>query len=146
MEIPKRLTPLFLLLFFLGIPGIALAYNMITADELKVMIETEQPVILLDIQKETAYKEHHFYGSVRTYAYPARTDKDLESAIQAVRIYERTGNDIVIIGPRGGRPSQRTVEYLITRGVPEEKIHILEGGLRKWPYKDMLLNIKGGCG
>ena len=133
------------ILYMMSIPGLVLAYNMMTADELKVRLETKQPTILLDIQKKNAYKEHHFYGSIRTYAYPAKNDSDLESAVQAVRMHEQTGNDVVIIGPRGGRASQRTTDFLITRGIPEEKIFILKGGIKKWPYRKMLLNIKGGC-
>lgn len=125
-----------------SMPALALAFNMMTADELKVRLETKQPTILLDIQKKNAYKEHHFEGSIRTYAYPARTDADLESAVQGVRKHEQTGNDVVIIGPRGGKASQRTVGFLITRGIPEENIFILQGGITKWPYKEMLLNIK----
>ena len=129
----------------LSIPGLALAYNMMDAGDLKVRLDTKQPTILLDIQKKNAYKEHHFYGSIRTYAYPAKTDSDLESAVQGVRMHEQNGNDIIIIGPRGGRASKRTAEFLITRGIPEGKIFILQGGIKKWPYKKMLLNIKGGC-
>ena len=134
-----------LMLFMMSIPGVALAYTMMTADELKIRLDTKEPTILLDIQQTNAYKEHHFFGAVRTYAYPAKTDTDLESVIQGVRLFEQNGNDIVVIGPRGGRASQRTVDYLITRGVPEEKIFILEGGIKNWPYKNMLLDIKGGC-
>lgn len=135
-----------LLVFFMSVPGAVLAYNIMNADELKVRIETkEPPTILLDIQKQNAYKEHHFFGSVRTFAYPAKTDLELESVVQGVRMHEQTGNEIVIIGPRGGRASKRTFDFLVTRGVPENKIFILEGGIRDWPYKEMLLDIKGGC-
>ena len=133
------------LVFFLTMPAVALAYNMMKADELKVRIETKQPTILLDIQKKNAYKEHHFFGSIRTFAYPAKTDMQLESAVQGVRMHQQTGDDVVIIGPRGGRAAKRTFDFLVTRGIPEEKIFILEGGIREWPYKKMLLNIKGGC-
>ncbi len=134
-----------MLLFMMSIPSLALAYNMMTADDLKLRMDTKEPTILLDIQKKNAYKEHHFYGSIRTYAYPAKTERDLDSVIQGVRVHKQTGNDIVVISPRGGRPSQRTVEFLITRGVPEDKIFILQGGIKNWPYKKMLLDIKGGC-
>lgn len=130
------------MLYMISIPGIVLAFNMMSADELKVRLETKQPTILLDIQKQNAYLEHHFYGSIRTYAYPAKTDTDLQSVVQAVRMYEQNGNDVVIIGPRGGKASQRTVDFLITRRIPEEKIFILQGGIREWPYKEMLLNNK----
>ena len=145
MYIIKIIFATIIMLFMMSTPGFALAFNMITADELKVRLDTKDPVILLDIQKKNAYKEHHFYGSIRTYAYPAKTDSDLESAVQGVRMHEQTGNDIIIIGPRGGRASQRTTDFLITRRVPEEKIFILKGGIKKWPYKKMLLDIKGGC-
>ena len=130
------------MLFMISTPGLALAFNMMTADELKVRLETKQPTILLDIQKKNAYKEHHFYGSVRTYAYPAKTDTDLQSVVQGVRMYKQSSDDVVIIGPRGGKASQRTVDFLVTRSIPEEKIFILQGGIRKWPHKEMLLTIK----
>ena len=145
MNKEKILTFACLLLFMFCLPSIALAYNMMNADELKVRIDTKQPTILLDIQKKNAYKEHHFYGSIRTFAYPAKTDMQLESAVQGVRMFKQTGNDVVIIGPRGGRAAKRTFDFLVTRGVPENKVFILDGGIRKWPYKKMLLNIKGGC-
>lgn len=145
MERKSLITLAGLLVFLLSMPAAALAYNMMKADELKVRIETKQPTILLDIQKKNAYKEHHFFGSVRTFAYPAKTDLQLESVVQGVRIHNQTGDDIVIIGPRGGRASKRTFDFLVTRGVPEDKIFILDGGIRQWPHKKMLLNIKGGC-
>lgn len=134
-----------LTVFMTGLPILAFAYNMMEAGDLKVRIETKEPTTLVDIQPKNAYKEHHFYGSVRTYAYPAKTEMDTQSLVQAVRMYESYGNDLVIISPRGGRASKRTYDFLITRGVPEEKIFILKGGLREWPYPEMLLNIKGGC-
>jgi rhodanese-related sulfurtransferase len=125
--------------------AIASDYKLMDPEDFKIRLDTKQPTIIVDIQKKNAYKEHHFYGSVRTFAYPARTDMDTESLVQAVRLFETTQNDVVIVGPRGGRASQRANDYLVTRGIPEEKIYILKGGIRKWPYKEMLLNIKGGC-
>ena len=128
--------------FMLSIPVSASTsdyYKRMTAAELKERLESKNPPILLDIQKKNAYKEHHFNGSVRSYAYPAKTDYDLQSTVQGVRVYEKSGSDVVIIGPRGGRASQRTVDFLVTRGVPEEKIFILQGGMREWPYKNLLI-------
>jgi len=138
----KAIVATIVMLFMISMPGLALAFNMMAPDELKARLDTKQPTILLDIQKKNAYKEHHFYGSVRTYAYPARTEAELESAVQGVRMHEQTGDDVVIIGPRGGKASQRTFDFLITRGIPEENIFILQGGIKKWPYKKMLLSIK----
>jgi len=138
----KIILVFIMMLFSLSLPGFAFSFNMMTAEELKDRLNAKQPVILLDIQKKNAYHEHHFYGSIRTYAYPARSDVELESAVQGVRMYERTSNEVIVIGPRGGKASQRTVGFLITRGIPEEKIFILQGGIREWPYKEMLLQIK----
>lgn len=121
-------------------------YTFIAPGDLKVRLDTGAPIILVDIQNKNAYKEHHFYGSVRTHAYPAKTELDTQSLVQAVRLFKQTQNDIVIIGPLGGRASKRTQDFLVERGVPAARIYILQGGIRHWPYRNMLLNLKGGCG
>lgn len=126
-------------------PVMASAYTLMEPDAFKIRLETKEPTILVDIQPKNAYKEHHFFGSVRTYAYPAKTEMDTQSLVQAVRMFESYGNDVVIISPRGGRASRKTYDFLITRGIPEENLFILKGGIREWPYKELLLNIKGGC-
>ena len=132
-------------MLLIGMPILGLAYNLMEAEDLKLRIDGKQPTILVDIQPKNAYNEHHFYGAIRTFAYPAKTETDTESLVQAVRMYESTGNEVVIIGPRGGRPEQRSLDFLVGRGIPEEKLFILKGGINGWPYKEMLLNIKGGC-
>ena len=142
------LTLVFSLAMMIAAPAFASSsssYNYMEPEDLKVRLDTSQPTILVDIQPKNAYKEHHFYGSIRTFAYPAKTERDTQSLVQAVRMHETTGNDVVIISPRGGRASRRSYDFLVTRGIPEEKLFILKGGIRKWPYKKMLLNIKGGC-
>lgn len=135
-----------LLVLLLASPAAAeVDYQYMEPEDLKIRLDTHEPTILVDIQKKNAFREHHFYGSIRTYAYPARTEFDTESLIQAVHIYEKTRNDMVIIGPRGGRATKRTYDHLVSRGVPGENIFILKGGIKNWPYPEMLLNIKGGC-
>lgn len=121
-------------------------YKYMDPEDFKIRMETKEPTILVDIQKRNAYLEHHFYGSIRTYAYPAKTELDTESLYQAVRVFEQTQDDVVIIGPRGGRACKRAQDYLVSRGIPVEKIFILKGGISKWPFRDMLLNLQGGCG
>lgn len=139
-----RLTAMLAVLLFAAAAAAA-EYRYMDPEDLKIRIDTHQPTILVDIQKKNAFREHHFYGSIRTYAYPVRTEFDTESLIQAVHMHEQTQDDIVIIGPRGGRASKRTQDYLVSRGVPAASIYILKGGIKDWPYPDMLLNIKGGC-
>lgn len=120
-------------------------YNLMEPEDLKIIMDTKQPVILVDIQKKNAYKEHHFYGSIRTFAYPAKTDTDKDSLVQAVTMYNTNQNKVVIVGPRGGRASKRSYDFLVEKGIPVDNMFILKGGIKEWPYKEMLLNIKGGC-
>jgi len=141
----KILLSSILAVLMMSIPVLASAYNLMEPEDLKVRLDTSQPTILVDIQPKNAYKEHHFYGSIRTFAYPAKTETDTESLVQGVRMFETTGNDVVIISPRGGRASKRAYDFLVSRGIPEEKMFILKGGINDWPHKEMLLNIKGGC-
>lgn len=126
-------------------PALSLAYNLIEPEELKVRLDTGQPTILVDIQPKNAFNEHHFFGSIRTFAYPAKTETDTNSLVQAVRLHKSTGNEVVIIGPRGTRAEKRSHDFLVSRGIPEEKLFILKGGIDGWPYREMLLNLQGGC-
>lgn len=145
--LPKQIHVICIaLLLAVCAPLPSFAYNLMEPEELKVLLDSGQPVILLDIQPEDNYREHHFYGSLATSAYPVKTEAESRSLEQAVTLYETNRHDIVIIGPRGGRAAQRTHDYLAGRGIPEEQIHILRGGIAHWPFREMLLNIKGGCG
>ncbi|MDW7773699.1 MAG: rhodanese-like domain-containing protein [Desulfobulbaceae bacterium] len=121
-------------------------YKFMGPGDLKVRLEMHEPMILVDIQEKNAYLEHHFYGSISTRAFPVRTESDTQGLAEAVQLYKQTRHVIVIIGPRGGGASQRAQDFLISRGIPGEDIHILEGGIREWPYREMLLNLQGGCG
>ena len=60
-------------------------------------------------------------------------------------MFEKTGSPIVIVGPRGTSGARRACEYLLEQGIPQEKIFLLDGGIRDWPYKEMLMDIAGGC-
>lgn len=127
-----------------GMPAQSLAYGQMEANELKARLDAGKPTILVDIQPKNAYNERHFYGAIRTFAYPAKSETDTDSLVQAVRMYDSTGNDVVIIGPRGAKAEERALDFLVSRGIPEGKLFILKGGINSWPYKDMLLRIEGG--
>jgi molybdopterin synthase sulfurtransferase len=127
-------------------PVFAFAYNLMEPEDLKIRLDSSQTLILLDIQPENDYREHHFYGSLATFAYPVKTELETRNLEQAVSVYRETRLDIVIISPRGGRAAQRTHDFLIGSGVPEAQLFILKGGIRQWPYREMLLNTRLGCG
>ena len=142
------------LIFFTGILILILVssvsaaqdYQFIDPENLKIRLDTNEPLILVDIQKKSDYQEHHFFDSLQTSAYPVKTGPDTQSLDQAVQVYEKKQEDIIIIGPRGGRACLRTHDYLVSKGIPAQKIYILKGGIKDWPYPAMLFNTLGGCG
>ena len=119
--------------------------NYIEADAFKTMIENNAPVIIADIQKPKNFQKHQFFGSIETGAYPVKTETQQQLLDQIIEMYEKTGNQIVIVGPRGTSAAKRALQYLEDEAVPVEKIFILKGGIKKWPYTELLIDVAGGC-
>lgn len=127
------------------VAAIAANINYMLADELKSMLDNKKPLVIADIQKTKEFKKHHFYSAIETSAYPVKSNADKQLLDKVVDMYAKTGNPIVIVGPRGSSASKRAYNYLLDQGVPEDKIFILKGGVKDWPYKELLIDIAGGC-
>lgn len=119
--------------------------NYIDADQFNEKILNKAPMILADIQKKSDFKKHQFFGSIGTAAYPVKKAKDKQKLEVILQMFEKTGNDVIVIGPRGGPGSKRAAAYLMEQGIPAEKVFILKGGVKGWPDQEMLLDIAGGC-
>lgn len=119
--------------------------NYISADDFKDIIENNTPVIIADIQKAKDFQKHQFYGSIETSAYPVKTETQQQLLDKVVEMFEKTGNQVVIVGPRGTSAAKRAFKYLLDQAVPAEKLFILKGGIKEWPYKDLLIDVAGGC-
>lgn len=117
----------------------------VDAATLNGWLSAKKPIVLADIQKSNAFLKHHFYGSVETDAYPVKTASEKSKLTVILRKFQETGNDIVIIGPRGSSAAKRAAKYLIDKKVPAEKVFILQGGIKDWPDQEMLLDVAGGC-
>ncbi len=117
----------------------------VDAEQFKQWLSEKRPLILADIQKLNDYRKHHFYGAISTTAYPVKSDADRAKLAAVVEMFRKTGNMIVIIGPRGKASARRAFVYLAGQGVPPDKIVILSGGIHDWPDREMLLDIAGGC-
>lgn len=129
------------LVFVFVLTTFAFAANYVKSDEFKKWIETGKKMIIIDIQPKNEFEKHHFKGSIETNAFPAKTDdekKRLDSAIEKIK---KSKDDVVIICPRGKGGASNTYDYLKSKGIPENRLYILEGGIAGWPYKEML--IKG---
>jgi rhodanese-related sulfurtransferase len=118
--------------------ALAESYNFITAKQLKEQMTAGKDMIIVDIQVEKEFKEHHLPGSVATYAYPVKTDSERAAIDQAIDTYNQTGKQVVIICPRGQGGAKRCYDYMKSKDVPEEKLTILEKGMEGWPYSDMV--------
>lgn len=119
--------------------------NYIEADDFKAIIDDNTPVIIADIQKPKDFQKHQFYGSIETDAYPVKTETQQQLLDTIVEMFEKTGNQIVIVGPRGTSAAKRAFNYLLDEAIPADKLFILKGGIKQWPYKELLIDVAGGC-
>lgn len=138
----KRFLLIFFVCFFTLISfAFADEYNFIKAEELKKIIESGKRVHLIDVQKESDFERKHIKNSIKTDAYPVKSEEDkkkLESVIEKVK---KDNLDIIIICQRGSVTGKNTYDYMKSRGIEERRLFILEGGITGFPY-DNLCNIK----
>lgn len=116
----------------------ASSYRYISAANVKQKVETQENILLLDIQAKEEFDQHHIAGAIETYAYPVKSETD-RGKLGAVLAQAKTSAEpIVIICPRGGGGAKRAYDYFKTQGVSEDRLLILEGGQANWPYEEML--------
>jgi len=139
-----RFVLVVLLLSFAATAGAA-ELNYMDAARFKGLCSSKAPMVLADIQKPHDFRKHHFFAAIETDAYPVKTGTDKAKLEVILQMFQKTGNDVIVIGPRGGPASKRAANYLIEQGIPAEKIFVLEGGIKKWPDQEMLLDVAGGC-
>ncbi|WP_240842310.1 rhodanese-like domain-containing protein [Acidaminobacter sp. JC074] len=109
-----------------------------TADQLKENLENESPLVLLDIQVEEEFDAHHIKGALATYAYPVKSDEDKAKVDGALESIQATNSKVVIVCPRGGGGAERTYNYLLEKGIEEDRLFILENGQEGWPFAELL--------
>lgn len=126
--------------FTLGLVTSCLAgdYSYISADEMKSRIVEGPTPLIVDIQVEKEYLQHHLPGSVPTYAFPVKNATERDMLHKIVRLFQESDKDIVIVCPRGKGGAKRTYDYLLDEKIPAEKITILTKGIAGWPYNEIL--------
>ncbi len=136
MKIFSVITLLFLILVN---SAFAADYNYISPEDMKQRISTDKSTIIVDIQVEEEFAQHHLPGSLATFAYPVKTDAERAKIDKAIQQYRNTQDMVVIICPRGKGGAKRCYDYMKANNVPDEKLYILEKGMSGWPYKEMLV-------
>lgn len=112
-------------------------YNYYTAEQTKEAIENGDEIILLDIQVEEEWEAHHIKGAIPTHAYPVKEDED-KAKLDAVLSQLEGEQPIIIVCPSGAGGATRTIDYLKTKGIDEDRLFILKGGQSSWPYAELL--------
>ena len=136
---------LLVMVMLLATVGVAEAgkYNYVSKNEFKEWLLTDKAMVIVDIQEKDAFAKHHFPGSIETNAFPVKTDAQRKQIDPAVAEAKKTGNDVVVICPRGGGGAKRCYDYLKDQGVDNAKLYILKGGVDKWPHREMLNATSG---
>ncbi|WP_277058015.1 rhodanese-like domain-containing protein [Trichlorobacter lovleyi] len=131
------------LFFVLSIASatVALAANYIEPQELKELFDKKKPVILVDIQPATDFEVQHLPGSIETNAFPAKTDEEKARLDKALTVIKASKDPVVVVCPRGKSGAKNSYQYLESKGVPEDRMQILEGGIAEWPFKELF--VKG---
>ncbi|MBV5339838.1 MAG: rhodanese-like domain-containing protein [Deltaproteobacteria bacterium] len=119
----------------------ALAANYIEPQELKELLDKKSEVILVDIQPAADFEKQHLPGSIETNAFPAAKDEEKARLDKALTVIKASKAPVVVVCPRGKTGAKNSYNYLESKGVPEERMQILEDGIAGWPYKEMF--VKG---
>lgn len=119
----------------------AMAANYIEPQELKELLDKKKPVILVDIQPAADFEKQHLPGSIETNAFPAKSDEEKARLDKALTIIKTSKDPVVVICPRGKSGAKNSYSYLESKGVSEDRMTILEGGIYEWPYKELF--VKG---
>ena len=113
-------------------------YKYYKAELLKNSIENQDDKLIVDIQVEEEFDNHHIKGAIATYSYPVKTDEDKAKLDKIFEDLNNSKDDIVIICPRGQGGAKRTYDYLKEKGIVESRLFILENGQEGWPYEELL--------
>lgn len=137
----KRIAILAVLIVgLLNMAALLESFNYVKADDFKQWLDSGKAMVLVDIQVKDEFSLHHFKDSIETNAFPVETEEQRKMIAPAVAAAKKAGTDVVVICPRGGGGAKRCYSYLKAQGIPEEKLFILEGGIAKWPHKEMLVS------
>jgi rhodanese-related sulfurtransferase len=118
--------------------SLACAANYISPDELKLMIQQQKDVVLVDIQPSDEFEQHYLKGAIETNAFPAKNPDEKQRLDKTLPSINASTAPVVIICPRGGSGAKNSYEYFQAKGVPENRLLILKGGIAGWPYQELL--------
>lgn len=126
------------LLCLTGLLSVAHAANYITQEELTTLIKQQKDVVIVDIQPATEFEQHRLQGSIETNAFPAKSADEKQRLDKTLPGISATTAPVVIVCPRGGSGAKNSYEYLRDKGVSEDRLLILKGGIAGWTGQELV--------
>jgi rhodanese-related sulfurtransferase len=118
-------------------PLSAFAAHYVKPDVCKQWRETGKQMVIIDIQPADEFEKQHFKESIETNAFLAKMEEEKKLIDKALPVICSSKDDVVIICPRGRSGASNTYDYLMfSKGVPESRLPILEGGIDGWRFKE----------
>jgi rhodanese-related sulfurtransferase len=93
-------------------------------------------MIVVDIQPAKDFALQHLPGSIETNAYPAKSDDEKHLLDKVLATIKASADPVIIVCPRGKGGAKNSYEYLLSQGVAENRLQILEDGISGWPFKE----------
>jgi len=118
--------------------SVAQAANFVKPEELKEMLLHKKDVIIIDIQPAKEFEQHYIQGAVETNAFPAKSSEEKAKLDKTLPVIKVSKAPVIIVCPRGKGGAKNSYEYLLSQGIPEERLLILEGGIAAWPFKEFV--------
>lgn len=134
----KRII-LAVLLLLIAATTSALAANYVDADELKQWWEAGKQPVIVDIQPAADFEKHHFKGAIETNAFPAKSDEEKQRLDKALPLIQGNDLPVVVVCPKGKTGAKNSYLYLVSKGVNEDRMYILDGGIAEWPYQELFV-------
>ena len=133
----RHLLAIFALFFVAALPWDAAAkdYHFISPEALRTRLQESSPMIVIDICEAEQFAKGHIKGAIETNAYPVKTDAEKSRLAEHLTEIKSSGDDVIIVCPRGGGGAKRTYDFYKENGVVEQRLLILEKGQNGWPYE-----------
>ena len=108
-------TTLFLILF--STTAIAAQYNFMPPEDLKQRLGANEDLVIVDIQIEEEFNQHHIPGSIATYAYPVKNEEDRARLEPVVSLQIDDLKPLVIVCPREPEEPNAPLIISLPRGL-----------------------------
>lgn len=120
-------------------PGDVTGAQFISPETLRQWLSQDKALVV-DVQTYDGYLKMHFPNSIPTHAYPVVTPTQKKQVEAIIPVIKKSKKPVVLVcfGGITGAPNARI--HLVSKGIPNKRLFILQGGSMGWPWKGMLIS------